>query len=225
VATPPPRAVIFDLDGTLIDSALTIAGIVHAMQDARGVPKAAFNDVRTWVSRGADTFIPVALGYPFDDEKRRAADVAEFRRIYRATKPNPDELFPHALATVAALKIEGYRIGICTNKPEPTARLIIDGIGLAPHVDALVGKRDGLPEKPNPAPLRQALAELGAADAVYIGDSEVDAEAAMAARLPFFLVSFGYALGNAGDIACAARIDDFRTLPELLKNRASLRNP
>lgn len=213
MAKDQPRAVIFDLDGTLIDSAVAATTVLNQMLERRGLPHTDKSLVKNWVSLGASGLITNALG---DAIRDLTQDIAEFRSLYRAMTPDPAELFPHVPEMLAALAVQGYALGLCTNKPEDLARHVIRGVGIEPHIRAIVGGREGLPAKPHPAPLYETLKHLAAADAVYVGDSEVDAAAAKAAGLPFFLVSFGYAIGKMEDIACTARIDDFRDLPDRL---------
>lgn len=211
----PPRAVVFDLDGTLIDSAVTATAILNRMLAKRGLPPTRKELARNWVSLGAAGLIANAFGDAAGDLN---AAIAEFRALYRELPPDPAELFPHVPEMLAALTKQGIRIGICTNKPEDLARHVVKGVGIETSFQALVGGGAGFPAKPDPMMLFETLKRLGvdAADAVYVGDSEIDAETAAAAGLPFFLVSFGYAIGDAAAIACAARIDDFRDLPAAL---------
>ena len=214
MATTSPHAIIFDLDGTLIDSAVQIAAAINRLRARRGGAPIAASHARGWISLGAAQLVASGLGALADEP---VGDLAEFRAIYGALAPDPSDLYPHVPETLRALRNAGHRMAICTNKPEGLARRLIEGVGLAACFDGLVGARPGLPSKPHPAPVREALALLGAtaATAVYVGDSEVDAEAAAAAGLPFILATFGYAIGDPSAIARAAQFDDFRDLPGL----------
>ncbi|MEZ5720738.1 MAG: HAD-IA family hydrolase [Paracoccaceae bacterium] len=93
---------------------------------------------------------------------------------------------------LAALKADGHRLGVCTNKPEEPARLILNLLGLEGYIDTVVGG-DSLPEKkPHPAPLILAFDRLGIGPRLYVGDSEVDAEVALAAAVRFAIYAHGY---------------------------------
>ena len=211
------RAVIFDLDGTLIDSASDIAIVLNRMLSSRGLPPTHADAVKKLVSYGAKDIIKAIFGAVAETMNIDEA-FAEFQATYRSIPPNPDTLFPYAMDMLKQLQQQKYAIAICTNKPEDNARRILSGIGLDPYLQSIVGKRDGLPAKPNPAPVFEILKQLGLAssDAIYVGDNEVDAETAKAAAMPFLLVSFGYPTGNIDTIPRDGLIDDFRELPNML---------
>jgi len=209
-----PGAILFDLDGTLIDSAVQIAAALSQVRALRGGGPLDARKARAWISLGASQLVARALeDYTADP----ITDVAEFRAAYGALAPDPADLYPGAVETLALLGERGWRVAVCTAKPEALARRVIDGTGLAAHVLALVGGRDGLADKPDPAPARLALSLLGAGveDAVYVGDSEVDAATAKAAGLPFLLATYGYAVAAPHEMLCAARFDDLRDVPDL----------
>ncbi len=209
------RAIVFDLDGTLIDSAIQIATAINELRARRGGDAIPTDHARRWISLGAARLVANGLG-EFANEP--ASDLAAFRAIYGALTPDAADLYPHVPEALRALREAGHRMAICTNKPEHLARRVVDGVGLAAFFDGLVGGRPNEPSKPHPAPVREALALTGesAERAVYVGDSEVDAQAAAAAGLPFVFATFGYAIGDPSVIARRAQFDDFRDLPGLI---------
>jgi phosphoglycolate phosphatase len=216
MADQPTRAIIFDLDGTLIDSAVQITVALNQLLARRGGAPVDKSQTRGWISLGATRLVAHALG---ECERDPVEDVVEFRALYGALTPDPADLFAGVADALSSLRDAGYRMGVCTAKPQGLAQRVLDGAGIAQFFDAVVGGRDGMPAKPDPAQVYETLSLLGAraGNAIYVGDSEVDAEAAAAAGLPFLLATFGYAIGDAAKIQCAARFDDFGELPELIR--------
>jgi phosphoglycolate phosphatase len=118
---------------------------------------------------------------------------------------------------LAALKQEGYRTAVCTNKREDITVPYVAGLGIAVQLDAIVGGAPGRRLKPDPLLCHMAMERLGAAahESIFVGDSEIDAETALAAGLRFVLVTFGYPHGHMDAIAADARLDNFDALPGL----------
>jgi phosphoglycolate phosphatase len=127
------------------------------------------------------------------------------------TRPYPG--VPQALA---ALEAAGHRLALCTNKPEAPARAILADLGLARHFPVVIGG-DTLPmRKPDPAPALECVKAMGGGDAAFIGDSEVDAETAEAAGLPFYLFTEGYRKSPVSALPHRAAFSDFAALPGLI---------
>jgi phosphoglycolate phosphatase len=212
--TGPHQAVIFDLDGTLVDSAKGIAGALNRVRAGRGLGPVALADVKRWVSHGAEQLVTFALD---STPASAAADLAAFRTVYANIPADPADLFPGALETVDALHGRGFHIGICTNKPQTLAVNIVKGLGLGPFVAAVVGGAPDLEPKPDPAPLHRVMYRLGTVrdQVLYVGDSEVDAETAQSAGVAFVLVGHGYVIGPREEIQCAALIDELSDLLQL----------
>ena len=211
---PVRRALLFDLDGTLVDSAVDIAAALSRLSTSRGGPAVTSETVRPLVSRGVEVLVREALG---ETEESLEDDITRFRQILATFPANPDSIYPGVVDALGALTANGHPMAIVTNKPEGLSRLLLDQLGLVTFFSVIVGG-DTLPSrKPDPAPLEHALAALGAKreEAIMIGDSEVDAAAAMAAELPFALFEGGYGAKGA-DTGAALRFADFARLPGLL---------
>lgn len=208
------RAVVFDLDGTLVDSAPAIRGVGSAVLAELGAAPLTLGETRGFIGNGARVFLEKALA-----ARGIAAGPAEIDRHYRrfealyAEAPgggNPP--FPGVPAFLGALRAEGVLLGLCTNKPGVPTLNVLEAHGWQ-GLFATVIAGDSLPErKPDPAPLRRALSDLGADRAVYVGDSEVDEATALAAGLPFALFSGGYRKKPAGDFAAALVFSDWQAL-------------
>ncbi|MFT9062093.1 HAD family hydrolase [Acetobacter okinawensis] len=202
-----PTTLIFDLDGTLIDSALVVADILNEMRVERGMSPLDIASYRLWSSLGGTTLVGNALGI---DPAQAADRVVEFRRRYHLRPTPAESLFPTTRQTLTALAAKGYTMAICSNKPASLCAKVLRETDLADYFDVVIGG-DTLPRsKPDPAPLQHALAELGVPSdaALMIGDSSVDQRTAAAANVRFVFFTPGYDDG-------VDRKQAFRTIDQL----------
>lgn len=212
--------VIFDLDGTLVDTAPLCAEILNDMLGERGSERrVAAADTRRFLTRGGQQIVAALLAEECGDID---LELAEFRRRYQA-RPTPQEsLFPGVLDGLRELSRLGVRMAICSNKPQALCDKAFDELGLSSLLHAVVGSRVGLPLKPAADLAHLALAELGAAaaDCLFVGDSQVDWLTAQAAGMPFLFVSYGYAEPgwSAAGVRTAACFTDL--LPFVLEQQA-----
>jgi phosphoglycolate phosphatase len=214
-------AVVFDLDGTLIDSAPDIHRVAVQVLAEEGLGPLAPELVRGFIGNGLPALVArlCAAHGLLPDPAREARMAARFEDLYLdahgLTRP-----YPGAPEALAALERAGHVLGLCTNKPEAPARAALAAFGLAGHFRAVTGG-DTLPaRKPDPAPLRHTFAALGRDGGLFVGDSEVDAETAAAAGCPFLLFTGGYRRTPAAVIPAAARFDRFDELPGLVARLA-----
>ena len=203
--------IIFDLDGTLVDSARLTGQIIDGMLADRGVAAVADRAmIRQMDAVGGEAMIAAVMG---EYSRDTAADLAEFRARHR-TAITPDDLaFPGVTEIIGQLAGAGYGLAICSNKPQFLCEKILADLALDKHFRAIIGSDPGRPKKPAPDAALLALEGLGAcaANTLYCGDSMVDLATARAAFLPMVLVGWGYGakdvLANAPQIPTITAID------------------
>lgn len=173
-----PRAVLFDLDGTLLDSAPDMLATVNAMLEERGRAPIALAQLRPVVSKGARAMLAVAFAER--DAVERDALVPEFLRRYEGLIGTQSQLFDGVDELLLRLERAGCIWGVVTNKPEYLARLILTQLGWEQRCAVLIGGDTLAERKPHPLPLLTAAERIGVAPAhcVYVGDDERDILAA-----------------------------------------------
>lgn len=188
----PGHAVLFDLDGTLVDSAFDLhAAMVNLMRSEGRVPP-PLDRFRRVVSKGARAML--ALSYPELDEDAREQRVLPFLEHYAVTVEDNPSAYDGIAQVLEAIEASGAQWGIVTNKPEALARRVVSAMGWDARSAVLVGG-DTLPvKKPDPGTLLHACAQLGVAPphCVYVGDDERDIVAARAAGIVSVAVAWGY---------------------------------
>lgn len=211
-----PLSLLFDLDGTLVDSARHIASALSQLSVGRGGGDIAVEKVRSLVSLGANALVQTALGNLVHDSQ---GDLAAFREQLAAIEPDVDAVYPGVPGALQALTEDGYAMAVVTNKPERLSRTLLDQMGLLRFFDVVVGGDTLRQCKPDPAPLQHARQLLGMAtdQAVLIGDSRIDAAAAHAAGARFVLFQGGYDSAGCNPGHIAARFPHFDALHDVVQ--------
>lgn len=196
-----PDVALFDLDGTLLDSAPDMLATVNAMRAERGRGPMALDALRPHVSKGARAMLAAA----FADVavETRESWVPEFLAVYQRELGRHGAPFDGIEAMLGALEAAGSRWGIVTNKPEYLARLLLPLLGWQSRCAVLIGGDTLTARKPDPLPLTVAAERLGVAPSacVYVGDDERDIVAARAAGMPSVVALWGYRLAEDDPIA------------------------
>lgn len=189
------RAVIFDLDGTLVDSAPSLHRAACAMLRGLNLPEPDLRTVTGFVGNGVPTLVDRCLdwaGGPSTD-----AALALFRQIYDADPVTGVAIFDGVSALLADLAGRGVQLGLCTNKPTAPTETLLRKLDLGPFAAVACG--DTLPvRKPHPDPLLHVIDALNVpvGDVLYVGDSVVDLQTARAAGVEYAHIALGYQNGT-----------------------------
>ena len=206
--------VIFDLDGTLVDSAEVLRDVGNMVLAELGLVLMDTNEARGYIGNGAQVFVEKML------EARDALNVATFDDIFErysdryAAMPGDANIpFPHVDETLQHLASQGFRLGLCTNKPTAPTDALLAAHNWAGLFGSVVCGDTLAQRKPHPEPLREVARQLASPPVIYVGDSEVDAQAAAAAEFSFFLYTEGFRLEPVNSLVFAESFQDFQELP------------
>lgn len=203
--------IVFDLDGTLIDSAPDIRAAVNLMLVEEGLAPLSLPEVIGFIGNGLPHLVSLAMAARGIDPARHAELSARVARHYDVVNGQETVLYPGVAVVLAALVAAGHSLALCTNKPEAPARDCLAQMGIAKVFDQVIGGDSLARRKPDPAPL------LACAPDLYVGDSEVDAETALRAEIRFLLFTEGYRKAPLADLPHAAHFADFTALPTLIE--------
>lgn len=212
------KAVVFDLDGTLVDSAPDLQAALNRLLAEEGRRSLALADVTGMVGDGAASLVERGFAATGAVVAGPALDalIVRFLADYEANACVATRPFPGVLDALDRLKARGMALGVCTNKPAAATREVLAGVGLASYFACVVGG-DSVPgaRKPDPRPVWAVLKGLGvsSAHAVVVGDSANDVAAAHAAGLPAIVVATGYARVPPETLGAELVIDGFAQLP------------
>lgn len=216
--------VIYDLDGTLIDSAKDMQVAVSRVLADHGLPPVTEDDVRIFMGQGSKVTMNKAFtkyGKSLDDGALTAV-TKEFVRYYEADPVSNTTAFAGVADVVAQFDRLGLKQGVCTNKFERPSRMILEHLKLMPPIADLAGADTFPVRKPDPRHILMLIERMGRSKnrAIMIGDSIHDVEAAHGAGLPAVLVSWGYTDKPASELGADAVIERFDALPQALEQLA-----
>lgn len=213
----PKPGLVFDLDGTLIDSAPDIHAAVNIVFARHDLPPLSFAQVRSFIGNGVGILLErclASLGLPPNGalHTRLSADFIEvYETAYALTR-----LYPGVQGALAA--VSSHPMAICTNKPEGPTRSVLQHFALLQRFPVIVGG-DTLPQrKPDPAPLHAAISRLDQGSVVFVGDSEVDAETARRAGVPLVLFTGGYRKAAPETLGAELIFDDWHDFAEIVSS-------
>ncbi|MDF0601577.1 phosphoglycolate phosphatase [Psychromarinibacter sp. C21-152] len=208
--------VVFDLDGTLIDATLDIHACATEMLEAEGLAPLSPETIQGFVGNGLGKLITHCIeASGLEDSPARHKRMYDRFHARYETAVEHTVVFPGAVDALEALKAEGYRLGLCTNKPEGPTHGVLRHLGLERYFDAFAYGDGPYPRKPDPAPVRHIIDQLPVRRVLYVGDSEVDAATAQAAKVPMALYTRGFRKTPVEELYHDAHFDDWSELPAI----------
>jgi phosphoglycolate phosphatase len=220
------QAVLFDLDGTLIDSAADIRAAVNQLLERHALGPLSLDDVKAMIGQGVKVTVDRAFracGRPLEGEALEHEHLAMLD-IYANHLTEFTVLMPAAVETLEVLHEEGVRLAVATNKPQRAAEAVLDHFGLFPYLDSVVGGDAGVAKKPAPDILLAALDRLGVEpwNALMVGDSAADVASARAAGIAVVIIRGGYTNLPADELGADRVLETLAELPEAFE---TLREP
>jgi phosphoglycolate phosphatase len=223
------RIVVFDLDGTLVDTAPDLINALNFVLDREGLPAVPLHSARNMIGAGARKLIERGLELEgrtmsFAEVTRLTGDFIDYYAAHIADASRPFEGLESALDDLGA---RGYRFAVCTNKLEWLSKLLLDRLGLSARFSAICGADTFGVSKPDPAILQQTVARAGGqlSSAVMVGDAGPDIGVARRAGIPVIGVEFGYSEVPIADLKPDRLIHHMRELPAVVEALMPQRNP
>jgi len=222
------RIVVFDLDGTLVDTAPDLINALNFVLDREGLPPVPLHSARNMIGAGSRKLIE--RGLELEGRSATPADVdrltADFIEHYAAHIADESRPFPGLESALDDLATRGYRFAVCTNKLEWLSKLLLDRLGLASRFSAICGADTFGVSKPDPAILRQTIARAGGqlSAAIMVGDAGPDIGVARRAGIPVIGVEFGYTEVPIADLKPDRVIAHMAELPATVERLITQRN-
>jgi phosphoglycolate phosphatase len=217
--------IVFDLDGTLIDTAPDLIDTLNHLLARHDLPVVPFESARPLIGGGSKALLERALKTAGRECSAVQIDrlYEEFIAHYAAHIADRSRPFPQLEATLKSLAVEGRRLAVCTNKLEWLAKRLLAMLNLAQYFDAICGQDTFGVQKPDPQILRLTISRVGGepAHAIMIGDSVTDLRTARAAQVPIIAVDFGYNQVPIATLGPDRVISSFAELPAAIRDIAS----
>lgn len=202
--------IVFDLDGTLIDSAPDIQNIANASLAEIDVAPISLEETHSFIGEGIQNFV---------ERMRKSRDVSDkYQKLLLEdmtaryeTAVGLTVMYPGVLEALATLA-QSHKLGICTNKLHRPSIAILNHLKIEHYFQTVWGGDNLLARKPNPAPLKAAFDDLGSGFCIFVGDSEIDAETAQRAKVPFVLFTEGYRKNPVDQIPHDVAVNSFTDL-------------
>ena len=206
-----PISIVFDLDGTLVDSAPDLHACTNIFLAELDLPALDLGTVTGFIGHGVGPLVEASLQASNRPQSgiKLTKSIARFTEIYAGAPAKYCKPFEGVMDVLRRLQRDGHKMAICTNKAYGLARLVVDAVGLDKYCPVLIGG-DSLPQrKPDPAPLYECVRLLGDDFCVYVGDSETDAATAENADAPFLLHTKGYRKTPVSELYQSANFSDW----------------
>jgi phosphoglycolate phosphatase len=218
-----PRAIIFDLDGTLVDSAEDLRAALNRLLGELGLRAVETNEIKGMIGDGVLKMVERALVATGGDPKQSAALQPRFLELYLPNSANLTRCFPGVAETLDVLHRKDFRLAVVTNKPVAATNSILRALSLSDFFQAVVGGDSVEQRKPHPAPLLEAARRLAVdvSETLMVGDNIHDVEAAHAAGMRCVAVNYGYHHRPPSEFDADHLIDQFADLLPLVINPAS----
>lgn len=216
-----PTSIVWDLDGTLVDSAPDLASALNTVLDKRGFFTLSINEVRKMIGNGVPKL--VERGFNTVGMRLDASQLEElvemFMREYITCATEQTRPYPMVVEVLDQIRDMNIPMGVCTNKPEAISRQILEGLGLSGYFSSVIGGDSTTGRKPDALPLLTCLKELVATPqlSLMIGDSAVDVNAARAAGVGVCVVPWGYRAVPAEDLGADFVLRDLAALPGMIR--------
>lgn len=218
------KLIVYDLDGTLVDSAPIITNLLNEMRIDAGKPPLLKEQLIPWLSIGGRGLISKA--FDIADEKKISLSLKEFRRLYELLPTPLSSLYPNTLQTLKSLRDLGYELAVCTNKPRKLAIKVLDELRIAQYFGYLSAGGDLLTKKPAPQNLQICLDFFKSepSSAILVGDSTIDQRLAKALKVHFVHYEQGYNDGvepaeSIGSLKNHANIFDILAYMKIANNK------